>query len=380
MKFPTFKLNRNEISGSLGDMGTFVPLLVGMVNKCQLDLGSALLFAGIFNVITGFLFAIPIAVQPMKAIAAVAIAEGLTVNQILTAGILTGLVIFLCGITNMIDWLNRWIPKPVVRGLQLALGLKLLMAGFTMITGTNQFWGWDSILVGIVATVIVLIFFFSIRVPSALILFGCGLLLLLVSHPQYFQHLQIGIYLPTLYYFNSLDWTIGFWKGTVPQLPLTTLNSVIAVCALSRDLFPDKPASPRRVAISVGLMNLVGGWFGAMPMCHGAGGLAGQYRFGSRTSASIIFLGTIKIILGFFFGASLLMLIQHYPQSILGVLLAFSGIELALVYRDITERLPAFIMLVTAGACMGLSSMAWGFAIGWLVGWIMMTLQSKNQN
>jgi hypothetical protein len=28
-------------------------------------------------------------------------------------------------------------------------------------------------------------------------------------------------------------------------------------------------------------------------MCHGAGGLAGQYRFGARTNGAILFLGSI---------------------------------------------------------------------------------------
>ena len=44
----------------------------------------------------------------------------------------------------------------------------------------------------------------------------------------------------------------------MPQIPLTLLNSVIAVCQLSGDLFPDKSPSATKVATSVGLMNLVG--------------------------------------------------------------------------------------------------------------------------
>ena len=64
----------------------------------------------------------------------------------------------------------------------------------------------------------------------------------------------------------------------IPQLPLTTLNSVVAVCQLSEDLFPAKPVRPVLVSVSVGLMNMVGAWFGAMPCCHGAGGLAAQVR------------------------------------------------------------------------------------------------------
>ncbi len=100
------RFNRHELAGSLGDMGTFIPILVGMVTVCGLNAGSALFFAGFFNLITGFIFGIPLAVQPMKAIGTIAINEGLTVDQILTAGIVTSGVVFLLGITNLIGFLK----------------------------------------------------------------------------------------------------------------------------------------------------------------------------------------------------------------------------------------------------------------------------------
>ena len=138
----------------------------------------------------------------------------------------------------------------------------------------------------------------------------------------------------------------------------------VAVCALSVDLFPDRPAGLRRVAISVGLMNVIAGWFGGMPMCHGAGGLAGQYRFGARTNGSILFLGAVKMAVAILFGASLMTLCRSFPASILGAMLAFSGLELALVTRDQTSRTDAFVMFLTVGACLGLNNIALGFAIG----------------
>merc|ERR1712151_1241578 len=114
--------------------------------------------------------------------------------------------------------------------------------------------------------------------------------------------------------------------GTIPQLPLTTLNSVVSVCALSVDLFRSeidggKGVSRVSVASSVGLMNLIGCWFGAMPSCHGAGGLAGQFRFGARGGASILFLGVVKIAVSPTLGHTLDNVIQYYPLTILGVLL-----------------------------------------------------------
>src|SRR5512142_1123989 len=127
------RLDRHEIAGSLGDLGTFLPLLVGMAAQNGLDFASALFFAGLFNVVTGLVFGIPMAVQPMKAIAAVALTEGLTVHEIVAAGITVSAVVLLLGTTGLIDAVDRLVPRSVVRGLQLALGLSLLVKGVQMV-------------------------------------------------------------------------------------------------------------------------------------------------------------------------------------------------------------------------------------------------------
>ncbi|MFL5327952.1 MAG: putative sulfate/molybdate transporter [Gemmataceae bacterium] len=364
------RFNRHEIAGSLGDLGTFLPLLVGMAATNGLDFAAALFFAGLFNVVTGLMFAIPMAVQPMKAIAAVALSgQGLTVGEIVAAGASVSAIILLLGLTGLIDWFNRVFPRSVIRGLQLALGLKLLMNGITMVAGTKYWFALDGISTGLVATVLVLLLFFSRRVPAALVLFGLGIVIAVWAKPEVIHSLGFGFTLPHWSPPSWADFVSSFPKAAVPQIPLTTLNSVIAVCALSVDLFPDRPATPRKVSISVGVMNLVGCWFGAMPMCHGAGGLAGQYRFGARTNGAILFLGTVKVLLAVFLGASLMTLCQAFPHSILGVMLAFAGMELALVCRDQTRRTDAFAMLLTAATCLGLDNIALGFVLGLTMAW-----------
>ena len=360
------RFNRAELAGSLGDLGTFIPLLVAMVSQCGLQLVPSLIAAGLMNIVTGFAFGIPMPVQPMKAIAAVAIAEGLSESQILTAGITTGLVILILGLTGLVGWLDRAVPRSVVRGLQLALGLKLLTGGFGMVAHSGSWIGADSIGLGILCGVIVLTLYFSTRWPGALVVFVIGLVALLYAHPQFIRASAAGWswHWPDLT--HASDWATGFLRGTIPQIPLTTLNSVIAVCALSVDLFPNRPSAPRRVAVSVGLMNLVCCPFGAMPMCHGAGGLAGQYRFGARTGGSVVMLGAAKIALALLLGGSLLVWLREYPQSVLGVLLLFSGLELAMVCRDQTDRIAFFVLLMTAGASMAVNT-AVGFVVGWIV-------------
>ncbi|MEK6797569.1 MAG: putative sulfate/molybdate transporter [Planctomycetota bacterium] len=358
------RFDRAEAGGALGDLGTFIPLLVAMVYTCGLQLGPALLAAGVLNILTGVVFRIPMPVQPMKAIATVAIAEKLSESQILCAGMVTGGLILLAGLTGLIDHLNRAVPKSVVRGLQLAMGLKLLTSGYEMIARCDAWIGSDSVALGIACAVLVLALYFSSRIPGALVVFGIGLAALLIRQPALLGQTQLGMSwrLPSLGSGN--DWLIGTWRGALPQLPLTTLNSVIAVCALAKDLFPHSDARPGRVAVSVGLMNLLTCPLGGMPMCHGAGGLAGQYRFGARTGGSVILLGAVKCLLAVALGDSLLQWLQAYPQSVLGVLLLFSGLELSMACRDQSSRVDFFVLLLTAGACLAIN-MAAGFVIGW---------------
>jgi MFS superfamily sulfate permease-like transporter len=358
------RLDRSEIAGSLGDLGTFLPLLVAMASQNGLSFASGLFFAGLFNLITGLTFSIPMAVQPMKAIAAVALTSGMSVDEIVAAGLTVSAVILFLGLTGLIGWLNRVIPRSVVRGIQLALGLSLLMKGMQMVAGTRMFLGLDSYATGIAATLVVIGLLASRRLPPALVLFGAGIVLAIWKSPAVMDSIRFGLTLPS---WSPPAWPAflhAFREAVLPQIPLTTLNSVVAVCALSADLFPDRPVTPRKVAVSVGIMNLVGGWFGAMPMCHGAGGLAGQYRFGARTNGSILFLGAVKIGLAVLFGSSLMAIARAFPASVLGVMLSFSGIELALVTRDQTDRGAAFAMLLTAGACLGLGDISLGFILG----------------
>lgn len=366
---PRFRFNRTEAGGALGDLGTFIPLLVGMVSCCGLQIAPSLFFAGVMHIVTGLVFRIPMPVQPMKAIAAVAITEGLNESQILCAGILTGAVVLFLGVTGLINWINRSIPKSVIRGLQLAIGLKLLTHGIEMISDTGVWFGWDSIGIGVLCAVIVLVPYSSTRVPGALVVFSIGLVALFASQPGLLSSatLDFSWHWPALG--AIADWKIGAQRGALPQIPLTVLNSVIAVCALSADLFPHRPIQPRAVSISVALMNLLACPFGAMPMCHGTGGLAAQYRFGARTGGSVIMLGIVKIALALLLGSSLLVWLQAYPQSVLGVLLVYSGLELALVCRDQTKKHDFLVMILTAGLCIAVST-----AIGFLFGWALAML------
>lgn len=217
------------------------------------------------------------------------------------------------------------------------------------------------------------------RVPSALILFLIGLVFALVSMfattkgQTYPRPSVIGGHYPdTVIVPNAEHFKNGFLNAGLGQLPLTSLNSVIALCALIDDLFPEKHATTSSVAMSVGIMNLVGCWFGAMPLCHGSGGLAGQYRFGARSEVSVIILGASKLLLGILFGSSVVGLLQLFPTSILAVMLFISGVELGSAARsvndfeedDMRKRENFTILLLTAGSLVAYSNDGIGFVAG----------------
>ncbi|KAF9583257.1 hypothetical protein BGW38_009904, partial [Lunasporangiospora selenospora] len=186
---------------------------------------------------------------------------------------------------------------------------------------------------------------------------------------------KIGVYtvstvIPTLEEFKH-----GFLSAGLGQIPLTALNSVIALAAISQDLFPERPASTPTISVSIGVMNLIGCFFGSMPFCHGSGGLAAQYRFGARSEVSIIILGSLKIFFGLFFGSSLSGLIQCFPSAILGVMLFVSGIELGAVARTVNDGVHDdqkrhanfIIMITTAGMLVGFKNDGIGF-LGGMIG------------
>ncbi len=264
------RFGRNEISGSLGDLGLFLPLAAGLSAVCGMNFGHILFFAGAMNLMSGLMFGIPIPVQPMKIIAAVAIAEELRPDTIIAAGILAGVIILILALTGLIDAVNRIIPKPVIRGLQLAIGIQLALTGIDMIISTSFVPAFDSVFTAIALFIFVLISFKYDKIPGALALFIFGIILVVFGNPAIFRSLGFGWQSPEMAFPSMAAFIDGFWWGALPQLPLTILNSVIAVCALSFVLFPERPLKPGKIAVSVSLMNLVACPLGGMPMCHGA--------------------------------------------------------------------------------------------------------------
>ena len=353
----------------------------------------------------------------MKSIAAVAISSGSSfgIPEIMAAGICTSGALFLLGVTGLMETVYRLIPLPVVRGVQLSQGLSFAMTAVKYIKKEQNFskaksmgdrhWvGLDGLLLALVCAGFIVVVNgageenrgggndgdnggerrkerlrrFITSLPSAFIVFLLGVVLAILRRPNVVKEMKVGPSTIQIVKISKHAWKEGFINGAIPQLPLSVLNSVIAVCKLSSDLFPAKNCSVTSVSVTVGLMNLVGCWFGAMPCCHGAGGLAGQYKFGGRSGGSVAILGAAKLVLGFVVGSSLVKLLNQFPVGVLGVLLLFAGLELAMACREMASKEESFVMLLCAAVSLG-SSAAIGFVCG-IVVFLLLRLRSKDQS
>jgi hypothetical protein len=349
-----------EISGSLGDLGTFLPILISLSTHNQISLSTTLIFTGIYNILTGLFFGIPLPVQPMKAIAAVALVRDLSAGSVAAAGIFVSACVGLAAATQLLWWINEHVPIPVVKGIQVGAGLSLCMAGGKSILGLEGWTGpsWaDNWIWAIFAFLFLLVVSSAAsrdgrrwaKVPYALIVFAVGLIFagILVGTNKHANTPGFRAWNPYINIPKGKNWSHGIIEAGIGQLPLTTLNSVIAVVQLASDILPDiETPTVTSIGLSVAAMNLVGCWFGAMPTCHGSGGLAAQYRFGARSGASIMLLGLFKLVLGLVFGESLADLLKYFPKSMLAVMVIAAGLELASVgeslntprARDVKKR------------------------------------------
>lgn len=387
MQLGPYRFDRVELAGSLGDLGTLIPLSIALVTVTGLGFTPLFLAVGLFYLATGLWFRLPVPVQPLKLVAAIAIAspEEVTPEVIAASGFLFGAILLLLGLTGLIEKLARAFTRPIVRGIQLGLGMILVVKGIDLIRLPALFQLGDelapavagvpvNLLVGIGLVVVALVLSSSRRFPAALLIVGIGLATGFAWGPIRDATWSFGPEALKLYRPTGETLGAALLLLILPQLPLTLGNAVIGSTDAARKLFGEGPATARvsnkSFAVSMGIANVLGGAIGAMPMCHGAGGLAGHYHFGARTGGATILLGAILVALALCFGRVGLELLSSIPNAALGVLLLFAGLELALLVRDLEERSELLVAFLIAGIAMATKNLSVACVAGIAVSWI----------
>ena len=354
--------NKMEFAGAFGDLGTLIPFVVGYITINKMDPLGILVAFGIFKIFAGLYFKTPIPIQPMKAIGGMAISHPglITPGMIWGSGIFTGIFWLLMGVTGAITWIEKITTKPVVRGIMLGLGLNFIAEGMGMMR--------EQPLLAIGGVVIIFLLLGSRRFPAMLCLLAYGAITALIERPQLMQelsHLSLRFRLPELTFgkISLKELLAGCVMLGIPQAPLTLGNAIIGTVAENNSHFPDRKVTARKISLDHGFMNLISTCLGGIPLCHGAGGLAGHIRFGARTGGALVILGVMVLLTGLFLSDSVAFLFQVFPRSILGIILFFAGLELALVIRDIRLRKEnLYVLLLTAGIAM------WNMGIAYLAG------------
>lgn len=363
------RFDKNELSGSFGDIGTDLPLIVGMIMVSGMDSASALIIYGILQIISGIYYGIPMAVQPLKAVATIVIAQHLTGDVIYGGGLAIGIIMLVFTLTGVINKLKTLIPKAVIRGVQLGLGLMLANIALKdyIVKDSHLF---DYILVTIAGT-IGIILMGNRKYPPAIFIILIGVVYALffqIENPtSLFANVEIEI--PNFSIPKWNDITAGFLLLALPQIPLSIGNSILATEQITKDLFPEKNISVNKIGITYSLMNIFCAFFSGIPVCHGSGGMVGHHSFGARTGGSIVIYGIFFLIIGFFFSANFDEIILLFPIQILGVILFFEALKLCFLIKDLQTKTSDLYIALFVGliAC----SVPYGFLISIILGTIL---------
>jgi hypothetical protein len=361
---PRLRFDRNELAGAFGDIGTDLPLIIGMILAAGLDSASVLVMFGLMQVFTALVYGIPMAVQPLKAVAVIVITQRIAPELLYGGGLAIGVAMLLLTLSGGIDWLARVVPRAVVRGLQLGLGLQLALLALRDYVQRD---GARGYLLAAAAFVIVIALLGNRRFPPALFVIGLGIVYAIAFNLDPAQIAAgTGFSLPTVHRLSLSDILSGFVLLAIPQIPLSLGNSVLATRQIAEDLFPDRRITVRKLGITYAAMNLVNPWLGGVPTCHGSGGLAGHYTFGARTGGSLIIYGSIYLAIGLFFAGVFQQTVQVFPLPMLGILLLFEGLALmSLVRGEAVGRWEFFVVLTVGLIAVGLP---YGYAIALVVG------------
>jgi len=363
------RYDRAEWAGAFGDLGTLLPFVLAYIAVVKIDPLGILLGFGVAMIAVGLYYKTPVPVQPMKAIGAVAATQAaqtatITPQAVFAGGLATGLFWLVLGATGLAQKLSRLVPRPIAIGIVLGLGFGFMLEGLKMMST-----GW---LVGGLGLALTLLLLQNRYVPAMFVLLVFGGAAALIGNPALMEELaavQVSFRLPS-FALSGLTWTdvlVGVVFLALPQLPLTFGNAVVAIKEENNRLFPERQISEKKVSISTGLMNLFGATVGSVPMCHGAGGMAGHTRFGARTGGAVVILGVILCVIGLLFSDSVSTLLKIFPLPVLGVVLFLTGAQLALGSCDFSkDKAERFATLVTAGCSV------WNVGIGFVLGWALL--------
>jgi SulP family sulfate permease len=371
-----FRFTLAEFSGALADLGVMLPLVLALISLNGMDATAAFVGIGLAYILTAFMYRLPIPVQPLKSVSALALAMGLPPVLIVTGALWNAVAFLFMGLVGLDRWVQKAFPKAVVRGIQLGLAYLLSKSAWKLVRTLNPAWEggivltnwalpWSVILVaGAALTLFILLRWKRDWAGVGVFMFGIGLASVHLRVPVPVLKISIPTLLPLVPDWSQL-W-MGFWLLALPQIPLSLGNSIYATADAARQYFQAgaERVTERRLMLTMGFNDLIAAVIGGVPVCHGCGGLTAHYRLGARSGGAPLMIGTIFLALGLVGGQATMDLFALIPFPILGVLLAYIAWQHALLARDLS----GWHEVITSGLVLFLAVLTDNLAIGFIAG------------
>lgn len=348
-----------DLSGAFADLGTFLPLVIGLLVVGEIDPSGMLIGFGLFAIATGLIYRLPMPVQPMKVVAALTIAGGLSASAMAASGLLLGIILLVLGASGLIDRMHRVVPRTVLIGIQFGLGLHLLDASLDLAT--------ETLITGLLVLGFLLVIQMTpLRQAGCLVVVVLGIVWSLSAGDAGLPSPALALAMPAIGLPNwaalQESMAVAFW----PQLALTLPHAILLTAVLAADYFPKarERTTPRRLAVSTGALNLALMPIGAIPMCHGAGGLAAHYHQGARSGWAPALFGAACLALGLLAGPAALEWLLLVPLPVIAGLLAFAGLHLMQPSRLAHLRPYCMVVIALTALTAFLIDVALGLAVG----------------
>ncbi len=384
-KFASFRLTWSEINGALGDLGVLLPLAAALITVNGLSATSVFFGVGVAYVVTGLFYRLPLPVQPLKAVAAIAIARGLGAGAVMAAGWWMGLLLLVLAFTGLHVYIGRLFTRPVIRGIQVGVGLLLVRSGLALVSRPQIVMGGPDavlrvaectiplgwLLAGVVGLILAWAAWRRHRWPGAVFAILLGLVAVAASGSlgRLIGDLHAGISLPKPVLPRLSDLGSALVLLVLPQIPLTLGNAVFATVDTAKQYFGDGAArvTPRNLLRTMGGFQLLAAFVGGVPVCHGCGGLTAHYKFGARSGLAPILLGSACLGLALFVDGNVLPILALIPYPVLGGMLAFVGIQHGMLARDVRSWREWGIVATIAAVGYATQNLALGFGLGILL-------------
>lgn len=313
--------------------------------------------AGAAYIVAGAVYRVPMSVQPLKSVVVAALALGASAAEIHMSGLLVGLCCLALSFFYA-DRLATVVPRHLVQGLQLGLGVILMVKGMKWgMEGVNEPWLAAGIFFLLALGMIGATFRTALPVMGWVATGGLFMALAMAF---------TGQSAPTVSQDQNLRFDI-ILALVLPQLALTLTNSVVGTHDAARRYFGDRAArvKPSWLLRTIGGGNIISAGLGGLPFCHGSGGLTAHVKGGATGWHMNLIIGGTLLAFALFSWLFGMALIPAYPVMLMAVLLFVTGFfHMQLAAPSWARPELRWILLSMALTALLTQNMLWTLGIG----------------